>query len=392
MTLRGAPCRADDRSVDQAAITYETGRYDECVQRFQAILLPDAPTRPTTQEGRSRARMYLAACQMTLKRSSEADAQFEQLIRENYRYSPDRASFSPPILGRFLDIRERLRDEIEAKVKADQEKEAELRRLQEERERQERERQRAIERMAREQIITQRNSRAVALIPFGVGQFQNRQRPLGWALLGAQATFAAASVVSYFLKENIERQFNASVDEREARRLRDLALQANYISFGAFVVTMLGGIAHAQITFVPEFREIRERPLPAPVPPLAPQFTGGTLLWQGHWLHFGAHPRWGKRGLRPRGFAGTVGLRSPRPRQGGRWGCAPRGPLASPGSPHGVKRSIHSRRIDPPRSQKRPLPTLRAGPAGLDPWCKNRHTRLSLPETICVQTNGRDGA
>ena len=136
--LWGAPCRADDRSVDQAAITYETGRHDECIQRFQAILIPGAPVAPSTQEGRSRARMYLAACLMTVKRGAEADAQFEQLIRENYRYSPDRAAFSPPIFGRYLDIRERLRDEIEAKVKADQEKEAELRRLQEERERLER--------------------------------------------------------------------------------------------------------------------------------------------------------------------------------------------------------------------------------------------------------------
>ena len=279
----GAPCRADDRSVDQAAITYETGRYDECVQRFQGMLRPDASNAPTTQEGRSRARMYLAACLMTLKRPAEADSEFEQLIRDNYRYSPDRAAFSPLIFGRYLDIRERLRDEIEAKVKADQEKEAELRRLQEERDRQEKERQVAIEQMAREQIFTRKNSRTVALIPFGVGQFQNQQRPLGWTLLGAQAAFAATSMVTYFLKENIERQFSASVDEREARRLRDLAVQANYLSFGAMVVTMLGGVIHAQVTFVPEFRELRERPLPPPVPPLSPQLTGGLLQWQGRW-------------------------------------------------------------------------------------------------------------
>jgi tetratricopeptide (TPR) repeat protein len=280
---RGATCRADDRSVDQAAITYETGRYEECVQRFEAILKPDAASAPSTQEGRSRARMYLAACLMTLKRASEADTQFEQLIRENYRYTPDRAAFSPLIFGRYLDIRERLRDEIEAKVKIDQAREEELRRLQEERERQERERQATIEAMAREQILTRKNSRMVALLPFGVGQFQNRQRTLGWTLLGAQAAFAATSMVTYFLKENIERQFSASVDEREARRLRDLAVQANYLSFGAMVVTMLGGVVHAQVTFVPEFREVRERPLPPPVPPLGPQLTGGMLRWEGRW-------------------------------------------------------------------------------------------------------------
>jgi hypothetical protein len=141
----------------------------------------------------------------------------------------------------------------------------------------------AIEQMAREQIFTRKNSRTVALIPFGVGQFQNQQRTLGWTLLGAQAAFAATSMVTYFLKENIERQFSASVDEREARRLRDLAVQANYLSFGAMVVTMLGGVIHAQVTFVPEFRELRERPLPPPVPPLSPQLTGGLLQWQGRW-------------------------------------------------------------------------------------------------------------
>jgi hypothetical protein len=100
-------------------------------------------------------------------------------------------------------------------------------------------------------------------------------------------------------------------------------------------------------------------------------------------------------GPAPRRFGGTVGLRGPRPRQGGRGGCAPgasrerwacaahtrgkdlrgcapgasrerwacaahtrgkgadgasapRGPLASPGSPHGVKRGFHTRRQDPP--------------------------------------------
>lgn len=289
--LWGTPCHADDRNVDQAAIAYETGRYEECVQQFQTILQPGSTSTPSTQEGRSRARMYLAACLMSLKRTPEADTQFEDLIRENFRFSPDRAAFSPSIFGRYLTIRERLRNEIEAKEKEEQERIEALRKQQAEQERLERERRELIEQMAREQLFTRQNSRMVAMIPFGVGQFQNHQKTLGWTLLGAQAAFAATSMVTYFLKENIERQFNASVDEKEARRLRDLAVQANYLSFGAFVVTMLGGVVHAQVTFVPEFREIRERSLPPPVAPLVPltqttttsQFTGGTLLWQGRW-------------------------------------------------------------------------------------------------------------
>jgi hypothetical protein len=129
--------------------------------------------------------------------------------------------------------------------------------------------------------------------------------------------------------------------------------------------------------------------------PTPGQGGGGGCAPGASWERWAARPHPGKdlrEGLRPVCFVETVGLRSPRPRQGGRWGCAPRGPLASPGSPHGVKRSIHSRRQDPPRSQKRPLPTLRAGPAGLDTWSSNRISRPSHPETICAQTNGRDGA
>lgn len=285
----GAPCRADDRSIDQAAIAYEMGRFEECIQQFQAILQHDSSNGPSTQEGRSRARMYLAACQMSLKHNEEADAQFEELLRENYKFSPDRAAFSPSIYGRYLTIRGRLQAEIELREQEEQKRIEELRKQQLEQERLERERREQVERMAREQIVLQKNSRMVALIPFGVGQFQNHQRTFGWTLLGAEATFAAGSVVTYFLKENIERQFNASVNEAEARKLRDTAVQANYLFFGAFVVTMLSGIVHAQVTFVPEFREIRERALPPmtppspTAPPLSPQLSGGLLRWQSVW-------------------------------------------------------------------------------------------------------------
>ncbi len=270
---------AADRAVEQGVISYETGRFTECVQRFQSILQPKSPDAPSSQENRSRARMYLATCLVALKREGEADTQLETLVREDYRYSPDRAAFPVSVIGRYLDTQLRLAPEIEAKVRADQEREAALRRQQEEREERERERQRIIEQMAREDVTVRRNSRLVALVPFGVGQFQNGQRALGWTLFGTEVAFATASVVTFFLKQNIEQQFSSSVNRSEALRLRNLAAQANWVTFGLFAATALGGVAHAQVTFVPEFREVRERALPAPVS----MPTGGTLMLRGTW-------------------------------------------------------------------------------------------------------------
>ena len=287
--LWAPPARAADRAVEQGVIAYETGRFAECVQKFQGVLQPGSPDAPTTQESRSRARMYLATCLATLKREAEADAVLETLVREDYRFSPDRAAFPVTVIGRFLDTQLRLAPEVEAKVRADQEREARLRYLQEERERIVRERQQINAQMARGRVTGRRSSRLVALVPFGVGQFQNGQRTLGWTLLGTEAALAAASAVTFFLKDNIERQFSSGVDRTEALRLRDLAVQANYVTFGLFAATALGGVAHAQLTFVPEFREVRERPLPPPVSvptggvSTGGLLSGGLLTWRGTW-------------------------------------------------------------------------------------------------------------
>jgi hypothetical protein len=84
----------------------------------------------------------------------------------------------------------------------------------------------------------------------------------------------------------------------------------------------------------------------------------------GSWC--GAHARGKGMGLRPGRFLGTVGLRSPRPRQGGRWGCAPRGPLASPGSPFISRHPGETRSSD--SSSEAPLAhPFGTGPAGLVP-------------------------
>ena len=97
---------------------------------------------------------------------------------------------------------------------------------------------------------------------------------------------------------------------------------------------------------------------------------------------FVAHPR-GKdlRGCAPGASRERWACAAHARGKGADGASAPRGPLASPGSPHGVKRGFHTRRQDPPRSQKRPLPI----PSGRDP---RGSYRIVSPVRLCTNRLG----
>jgi hypothetical protein len=88
-------------------------------------------------------------------------------------------------------------------------------------------------------------------------------------------------------------------------------------------------------------------------------------------------------GAAPRGFVETVGLRSPHPRQGGRWGWRPARPPCIPRLPPRCKEGLPLKTTRASLISEAPLAhPYGAGPAGLDPWSTNRRTRPPLPETV----------
>jgi hypothetical protein len=275
-----APARADEKSaledsaLEGGVIYFQTERYDECVQRLGPLVKPDGPGALRDRVNRSRARMYYAACLLELKRDDEGTAQLEQLIRDDLQFFPDRAAFPGRIIKRFSDVRARLTPEIEEATRQQLIREAEERRKREEREAREAGRRDKIEQMARELEVRRANSRVLALIPFGVGQFQNRQPLIGWSLFAAETTLLLTTAVTFVLVRNIEGQFGPSVRQGDAERIRDEVVQANRVAFGTFVGVAVLGVLHSQLTFVPEFRETKLRDLP---PPVAGGLRGGTL-------------------------------------------------------------------------------------------------------------------
>jgi hypothetical protein len=149
-----------------------------------------------------------------------------------------------------------------------------VRRAQEEKAKAEAERQKAalrqqmLERLASEEQIVERHSRWTALLPFGVGQFQNGQETAGWLLLSAESLLVLGSVAGGALMLYDEGQAQDALNRRDTtasayNSRAQIAAQVGDAFAAGFALAAVAGIVHAQLTFVPERTEVRRRALPA---------------------------------------------------------------------------------------------------------------------------------
>jgi hypothetical protein len=270
--------KLDDHLSDEAELSrvvglYEAGKYRECGTEIERLLDPTgrAPLRqPAIVEN---ARVYWAACLLGAGEGDAADAPLRAAIHENPQMKPpDSLVFPQPVVEHFLKVRDSLVNEIRAAEQTRiRQAQAEAWQRQQ-RLAEDRDRMHALEQLARKETIVTRNSRAFAFVPFGVGQFQNRETGLGYTLLVSEALLGSLSITAIIMQSRLA---------SEAYRLRASGLtvkpdyeqlQRNWsttktLSFWAFATVAAGGILQAQLEFVPEFRETRARPLP---PSLAP--------------------------------------------------------------------------------------------------------------------------
>jgi tetratricopeptide (TPR) repeat protein len=276
VSLAAAPARADDASeLERAKASYDAGRYAEAVERFREILnsaSPNALREPTAIE---RARAYYAACLIALGRSDEADAEIEKVIRANPVFSPDPVAFPGKVVDRFIEIKSRLKGEIEAAFRA---RAAVEQAAKAKAERQQREYIESLQRLASQETVLVRNSRWIAMVPFGAGQFQNGQQELGYTFLLAESALAVTSIASGVIHMNLVADYashpgTADFDKFTSDRVT--ARDVNRYSAGALALVALVGIVHAQLTFIPEVQEMRQRPLPPPPPAVTPKVGMG---------------------------------------------------------------------------------------------------------------------
>jgi hypothetical protein len=266
MTATGVVMADPLGDLEKAHTAYVAHKYDEAETRLRALL--DAKTTPLVDPNNlADARMYLGAVLVAESKKEEASRVFEQLLLDKPDYEPDPLRVSMDAVDVFFDARSRSREKLAA-IQA-----ALVRKAQDEKAKVEAERQKAVvrlamlEKLASEQVVTERNSRWKALLPFGVGQFQNGQDTLGVLFLSTEVAFVIGSLVGAGLTLYNAGQVNEAVQHGDStaaawnKHAQVAALVGDSFA-GAFALVAAVGILQAQLAFVPERTEIRPRRLP----------------------------------------------------------------------------------------------------------------------------------
>jgi hypothetical protein len=214
---------------------------------------------------RLESRKYLGASYVFLGRRQDAEQQFAALIREDPQHELDPIAFPRDVIELFTSVRERVEEERRLERERQQRDEAARRQREIERVIRERERLMRLQELASRQVIERENSRFVALIPFGVGQFQNQDPELGWVFAVSGGVFGLASLVTGIWHIQLNQQLASAFGELDAATIDETRFQLrtlrilNQIAFGLFAAIGLASIIDAQARFVPVVSEVRER-------------------------------------------------------------------------------------------------------------------------------------
>jgi hypothetical protein len=258
--------RADPAAeLEKAHSAYVARHYDEAESKLRSLLASGAVKDPDVVAD---ARMYLGAVLVAEGKQEDAAAVFDQLLADRPRYDPDQLKVTVQAMYAFIDAKTRNKDKIRASLEAEaQAEEADRARAEQEKVSQAK-RLAMLEKLASEEIVVERHSRWVALVPFGVGQFQNGQTGLGVAFLVSESAFAAGSLIGAAFAIYDEAQTNVATvrgwgNQSTYHSWADLAALLGNVSIGASALTAVVGVIHAQLTFVPDRVEVHKRAIPA---------------------------------------------------------------------------------------------------------------------------------
>jgi hypothetical protein len=250
--------------VEKARAAYVARNYAEVEKKCSLVL---EPGRTPDSLVAAQARMLLGAAMVMQGRDTDAIPVFEALLSADGQYDPDPLMYSTHVIEVFIDTKERLRERLAELAKEEARKAAALKEQELNEKRKRDARVRLLERLASQETVVYKNSRSVAMLPFGIGQFQNRSRNWGWFFFGAEAVFlvGAGAMLPAYLDAESSKSAALATDRSQAEQYRTRANVLRGFNLGfalAFVGTWIAGAIEAQASFVPEFRELRMRNLP----------------------------------------------------------------------------------------------------------------------------------
>jgi len=275
MAAFALPVAADELSdFESARRNYDKQNYTKAARGFESLVGGAVP-RATNPVVRLEARKYLGATYLFLGKKEAAREQFRSLLEEDPAYDIDPVAFPEAVVQTFQEVKEEvtaeraLQDAVDAARKK-RERSEEVEDLIRQQQRIE-----ALEVLARSETVEKVNSRWIAALPYGIGQFQNEDRELGIMFAVTESAFLAASIAT-FIGHNSLRDENPAPSEIERARRVERALRiGNWVSVGALLSFYVAGVVEAEVRFKPVIRSTRERELPEETK--SPQTTGPQI-------------------------------------------------------------------------------------------------------------------
>ncbi len=243
-----------ERELADAENSYLYGDYPRVVRKLTPLVEPDVLLVSATDQ--AQAYELLGLAHFFLDQRELARKYFERLIKFRPDYELNPVLVPPPVVAFYGELHETLADEI--KRRRD-----ELRRQEEA----EQERRRLASTIVYERRL---NSRFVASMPFGMGQFQNEDPGLGALFLGTELLATGLSFGFYLAVLDLRAE-DGTFARGDVARAESLQ-QAQLVSGGIALALVLGGILEAHLAFDADdgLTEVR------PGPVIGPQ----GLLWR----------------------------------------------------------------------------------------------------------------
>ena len=255
----------------RARAFYESGQYAVCAHAFGELLDPSLPQHAQMGGRQGQALLYHGACLLGIGKSKQADERFREAIHRSPQIRPNPLEFPAAVVSRFNAVRQTMLADIR---KSEEERAKRAKRRAEKAKRVTLEQQARLAKLvdlASQESVEQRNSRWMAAVPFGVGQFQNRSPALGWLFLTTEV--AALAVTAGGLSYELELNARYGDPQIDTGDLNDRRRTARMV-WSASLYTFFGlaglGIAEAELSFVPVFRQTRRREVPSDAVPQLP--------------------------------------------------------------------------------------------------------------------------
>jgi tetratricopeptide (TPR) repeat protein len=269
------PVAADELSdFESARRNYDEQNYTKAERGLESLVGGVVP-RATNPVVRLEARKYLGATYLFLGKNEDAREQFRRLLEEDPDYNIDPVAFPEAVVQTFQEVQkeaaaERARQEALEAARLQRERTDEVEALVRQQQRIQ-----ALEDLTALETVEKVNSRWIAALPFGIGQFQNENRKLGITFAVTESVFLAASIAT-FIGHNSLRDETPAPDQIDQAERAERALRiGNWVSVGAFLGFAIAGVTEAEVRFRPVIRSTRKREPPNDTK--TPQSTGPQL-------------------------------------------------------------------------------------------------------------------